>query len=113
MNSTAKKLKSNTPAAASGMSIIEVLIALTLVTIAAVGTFQLVSTIDKNFINARSDLNEISEEAALGSIAYDAFIEDNLSANPSFTSTDIAELSDVELVVSELMGAIYTVCTCY
>ena len=105
MNSTAKKLKSNTPAAASGMSIIEVLIALTLVTIAAVGTFQLVSTIDKNFINARSDLNEISEEAALGSIAYDAFIEDNLSANPNFTSTDIAELSDVELVVSELMGA--------
>ena len=105
MNPTAKKLKSTTPAAASGMSIIEVLIALTLVTIAAVGTFQLVSTIDKNFINARSDLNEISEEAALGSIAYDAFIEDNLSANTNFTSTDIAELSDVELVVSELMGA--------
>ena len=100
-----KKFKSNTPAAALGMSIIEVLIALTLVTIAAVGTFQLVSTIDKNFINARSDLNEISEEAALGSIAYDAFIEDNLSANSNFTSTDIAELSDVELVVSELMGS--------
>ena len=58
----------------AGISTIELLVAMTVLSTAAIGVFSVLSTTETQLLSSRNDLNSQQSEDALGAYLYEEFI---------------------------------------
>ncbi len=95
----------------AGISTIELLVAMTVLSTAAIGVFSVLSTTETQLLSSRNDLNSQQSEEALGAYLYEEFISYDPDA-PSSGLTDSkteqvylrADFPDTELRYRSLMG---------
>lgn len=95
----------------AGISTIELLVAMTVLSTAAIGVFSVLSTTETQLLSSRNDLNSQQSEEALGAYLYEEFISYDPDA-PSSGLTDSkteqvylrADFPNTELRYRSLMG---------
>ena len=91
-----------------GISLVELLIATTVLATAAVGVFQLMSRSETQLFESRNALTTQQVEEAIGSYVYDDFLDnslsDNSSAQPFDTSALPADLQEKGLQIATIFG---------
>ena len=94
---------------ASGVSLVELLIALTVISVAAVGVFSSLGHVESSLFKSRISLTEREHDETMSSYVYDAFLDGKLTDTSNtqiYTSTDLpADLSSGDNhVVSNIIG---------
>ena len=94
---------------ADGVSLVELLIALTIISVAAIGIFSALTQVETSLFKSRITLTEREYDEAVSSYVYDEFLDGNIVATSNtqtFTSTELPDdlSSGDQHVIANIIG---------
>jgi len=101
--------RQNKPILSDGVSLVELLIALTIISVAAIGIFSALTQVETSLFKSRITLSEREYDEAVSSYVYDAFLDGDItdtSNTQTYTSSELpADLSSGDAhVIANIIG---------